>query len=189
MVNKKERFVNVNEHIYQYGEWYCSAKGEHCADVITTALNMYDELEKEHEKLEQQFKDRIKYTHQLEVELKKLEAKQERAEDFFNEEERFYLDSDGYVSDREYEFGLLGQDELVEIINDLNNENKELKQFKNKVFELLEEKIKEYPYLTLSEKWDNNCEFKHSCRGNHEKNVMYASKNILLKELQEELQS
>ena len=75
MVNKKERFVNVNEHIYQYGEWYCSAKGEHCADVIATALNMYDELEKEHEKLEQEFKDRIKYTHQLEVELKKLEAK------------------------------------------------------------------------------------------------------------------
>ena len=35
----KERFVNVNEDIFQYGEWYCSAGGVHCAEVIAAALN------------------------------------------------------------------------------------------------------------------------------------------------------
>lgn len=36
----KKRFVNKGKDIFQYGEWWCSAGGEHCADVIATALNM-----------------------------------------------------------------------------------------------------------------------------------------------------
>lgn len=36
---KKERFKNIGTDIFHYGEWWCSAGGEHCADVIATALN------------------------------------------------------------------------------------------------------------------------------------------------------
>jgi len=35
----KKRFVNKGKDIFQYGEWWCSAGGEHCADVIATAIN------------------------------------------------------------------------------------------------------------------------------------------------------
>lgn len=41
-----KRFKNVGKDIFQYGEWWCGANGEHCADVITTALNeLLDENE------------------------------------------------------------------------------------------------------------------------------------------------
>lgn len=36
---KKERFKNIGTDIFHYGEWWCSAGGEHCADVIATAMN------------------------------------------------------------------------------------------------------------------------------------------------------
>ena len=42
------------------------------------------------------------------------------------EDKRFYLDENG-INDREYEFSILGEDELVDIINDLNDENEQLK--------------------------------------------------------------
>ena len=42
------------------------------------------------------------------------------------ETKRFYLDENG-INDREYEFSILGEDELVNIINELNDENKKLK--------------------------------------------------------------
>ena len=43
----EKRFVNKGKDIFQYGEWWCSAGGEHCADVIATALDMLlDENEK-----------------------------------------------------------------------------------------------------------------------------------------------
>lgn len=35
----KKRFINKGKHIFQHGEWWCSARGEHCADVIATAMN------------------------------------------------------------------------------------------------------------------------------------------------------
>ena len=41
-------------------------------------------------------------------------------------EKRFYLDENG-INDREYEFSILGEDELVDRINELNDENKKLK--------------------------------------------------------------
>lgn len=44
----KKRFVNEGKDIFQYGEWWCSANGEHCADVIATAIN---ELIEENEQL------------------------------------------------------------------------------------------------------------------------------------------
>ena len=42
------------------------------------------------------------------------------------ETKRFYLDENG-INDREYEFSILGEDELVNIINELDDENKKLK--------------------------------------------------------------
>ena len=35
----EKRFINKGNDIFQYGEWWCSAGGEHCAEVIVTALN------------------------------------------------------------------------------------------------------------------------------------------------------
>lgn len=56
MTNNKQ-FVNVGNEIYQGGEWWCSAGGEHCADVIATALNeqseKINELEKENQMIKQ----------------------------------------------------------------------------------------------------------------------------------------
>lgn len=49
----KKRFENVGKDIFQYGEWWCSAGGEHCADVIATAMN---ELIKENEQLKERLK-------------------------------------------------------------------------------------------------------------------------------------
>lgn len=43
------------------------------------------------------------------------------------ENKRFYLDENG-INDREYEFSLLGEDELVDIINGLNDEKEQLKK-------------------------------------------------------------
>lgn len=49
-MTEKKRFVNEGKYILQNGEWYCSAYGEHCAEVIATALNM---LVDENEQLRQ----------------------------------------------------------------------------------------------------------------------------------------
>ena len=51
----EKRFVNIKDEIHLNGEWWCSANGEHCADVITTALN---ELLDENEQLKQ-FKEDV----------------------------------------------------------------------------------------------------------------------------------
>ena len=72
-------------------------------------------------------------------------------------------------------------------IIELENENEQLKQFKEKVFTLIEEELEEHPYLTLTEKWNPNCKNYHSCRGNHEKNVFYVSRHTLLEKLREKL--
>lgn len=76
---------------------------------------------------------------------------------------------------------------LVEAIKDLTKENEKLKHFQEKVFSLIEDELDEHPYLTLTEKWNPNCKNYHSCRGNHEKNVFYASRHTLLEKLKEEL--
>ena len=39
----EKRFVNKSKDVFQYGEWWCSAGGEHCADVIAEALNTLSE--------------------------------------------------------------------------------------------------------------------------------------------------
>ena len=75
-----ERFVSEGKDILQYGEWWCSAGGEHCADVIATALNMLlDENERlknmvgysyeEHKRCVNNYVDKIK---EVEKENKKL---------------------------------------------------------------------------------------------------------------------
>ena len=61
-------------------------------------------------------------------------------------EKRFYLDENG-INDREYEFSILGEDELVDRINELNDENKKLK-LKNMLLkkenEFLKKRCNEY---------------------------------------------
>ena len=76
---------------------------------------------------------------------------------------------------------------LVKAIKDLTKENEELKHFREKVFSMIEDELEEHPYLTLTEKLNPNCKNYHSCRGNHEKNVFYASRHTLLEKLREEL--
>ena len=41
-MKRRIRFTNIGNDIFQNGEWYCSANGEHCADVIASALNSMD---------------------------------------------------------------------------------------------------------------------------------------------------
>ena len=95
----------------------------------------------------------------------------------------FYRDGD-YEIDNTIQFII----ETVEMkLNQLSDENEQLKQFKEKVFTLIEEESEEHPYLTLTEKWNPNCKNYHSCRGNHEMNVFYASRHTLLEKLREEL--
>ena len=90
-----------------------------------------------------------------------------------------------------YENVYIGSKVSCEIVcnfgNSLTDENEKLKQFKEKVFTLIEEELEEHPYLTLTEKWNPNCKNYHSCRGNHEKNVFYASRHTLLEKLREKL--
>lgn len=56
-----KRFVNMGNDIFQYGEWWCSAGGEHCADVIVTALN---QLIEENEQLKESY-TQLKHRHSL----------------------------------------------------------------------------------------------------------------------------
>lgn len=72
-------------------------------------------------------------------------------------------------------------------IKELTDKNKELNTFKQKTLDLIDQKLEENPYLTLTEKWNPNCNNYESCRKNHEKNVAYGSKHMLLKELEKEL--
>ena len=77
-----ERFVNKGKDIFQYGEWWCSAGGEHCADVIATALNRVinenEQLKNENQKLDEKIclltRDLIKTKsyEQLEKELNRI---------------------------------------------------------------------------------------------------------------------
>lgn len=50
-MTKNIQFNNIRNEIWVNGEWWCNAGGEHCADVIATALN---ELIKENENLEKE---------------------------------------------------------------------------------------------------------------------------------------
>lgn len=47
-------FVNIGNEIFLNGKWWCSVNGEHCADVITPALN---ELLDENEQLKTQLQN------------------------------------------------------------------------------------------------------------------------------------
>ena len=60
----KKRFQNQGKDILQYGEWWCSAGGEHCADVIATAIN---ELLEENQQLK-------KENHMLKVTIRRNEG-------------------------------------------------------------------------------------------------------------------
>lgn len=50
----EKKFKNVGCYIYTDDDWYCTAGGEYCANVIATALN---ELTDENKQLKQQVHD------------------------------------------------------------------------------------------------------------------------------------
>lgn len=64
----KRRFENVSDEIQQYGEWWCSAGGEHCADVIAEALNI---LSEENDQLRSEISMKDDLIQQLRIKLNK----------------------------------------------------------------------------------------------------------------------
>ena len=56
-----KRFVNEGKDIFQYGEWWCSAGGEHCADVIATAINEFIEENKQLKKILNELSDMLQF--------------------------------------------------------------------------------------------------------------------------------
>lgn len=65
----EKRFVNKGKDIFQYGEWWCSGNGEHCADVIATAMN---ELCEENEQLKKSYDISEDYNDSLSKENEEL---------------------------------------------------------------------------------------------------------------------
>lgn len=66
-------------------------------------------------------------------------------------EKRFYLDENG-INDKEYEFSLLGEDELVDIINRIVDENEQLRNEKEelqKYIKKVEDDYYDYYAMTL----------------------------------------
>lgn len=68
---KGERFSNIRDEIHLNGDWWCSANGEHCADVITTALN---ELLDKNEKKQEHIVLLENKIHRMREDIKRLEA-------------------------------------------------------------------------------------------------------------------
>lgn len=73
----KKRFVNKGKDILQYGEWWCSAGGEHCADVIATAIN---ELIEENEQLKQDLNEYCNFSLHTIIDKKNKEIEQLKSE-------------------------------------------------------------------------------------------------------------
>lgn len=80
-MTENKRFTNVNEDIFQYGEWYCSAKSEHCADVIATALNMVTE---ENEQLKSICQDHRDHAIDFKADCVRLEKENEQLKQLVN---------------------------------------------------------------------------------------------------------
>ena len=74
------------------------------------------------------------------------------------ENKRFYLDENG-INDREYEFSILGEDELVDIINELNDENEQLKKENKKLICIIKQLEAKYEDKGFSLAYDmGECE-------------------------------
>ena len=77
----EKRFKNIGCDIFQYGEWWCSANGEHCADVIATAMNELleenEQLKQQHRQLQIDFNDACIITHKLKEKVLDLEDENE----------------------------------------------------------------------------------------------------------------
>ena len=70
----------------------------------------------------------------------------------------------------------------------LGKENKELKDFKEKVFDLIDENIKYYrKYSTLTVKMPMDCKYRKSCLDNHSINVGNKAKENAYQKLKKEL--
>ena len=59
----------------------------------------------------------------------------------------------------------------------------------DRIVDFLDRLISENKPLTLTEKWKRDCEYKHTCRENHEYNVASMSRHTLLLELKKRLEN
>ena len=66
----EKRFKNIGNDIWQGNEVWCVAGGEHCADVIATALN---EVLDENEQLKKENKELRQYLGWQDMELEEME--------------------------------------------------------------------------------------------------------------------
>ena len=119
-MTKNKRFVNKGKDIFQYGEWWCSANGEHCADVIATAIN---ELIEENEQLKSENKN-------LKSNVDDLMNMELEDRDIVCQAGKFRLEEWGkHRLHQFYDGDILLEDETVVIrLMDLTTENKQLKQ-------------------------------------------------------------
>lgn len=70
----------------------------------------------------------------------------------------------------------------------LKQENKELKQFKEQLFDIIDERIKYHrKYSTLAVRIPMDCKFRKECLENHSVNVCNKAKENAYKELKKEL--
>lgn len=71
---------------------------------------------------------------------------------------------------------------------DLEKENKELKQFKEQLFDIIDERIKYHrKYSTLTVRIPMDCKYRKECLENHSVNVCNKAKENAYKELKKEL--
>ena len=119
-MTKNKRFVNKGKDIFQYGEWWCSANGEHCADVIATAIN---ELIEENEQLKSENKN-------LKSNVDDLMNMELEDRDIVCQAGKFRLEEWGkHRLHQFYDGDILLEDETVVIrLMDLTTENEQLKQ-------------------------------------------------------------
>ena len=95
----EKRFKNVGKNIFQYGEWYCSAGGEHCADVIAEALNI---LISENKQLKDKYNEQSVQYEELEEQVERLLDFKDNVFNLINEKIKEYKKYDGYDTEKYY---------------------------------------------------------------------------------------
>lgn len=147
-----KRFINIGNEIHLNGEWWCSANGEHCADIIATALN---EVFDENEQLEKKFKEE-RYTvmklgrecDDLTIKNQKLELEIIKLRQLITKKNELdkkiaEIKDDGRIISFMNMFDLLEKvhDENKELKSALKELKKELSAENQRVFDLIDEKI------------------------------------------------
>ena len=88
-MTENKRFVNIGHEIHLNGEWWCSAGGEHCADVIATAIN---EIMEENEQLKEENQRMTNKLNEIALELVDNGISQGKATEISEMSYREFLD-------------------------------------------------------------------------------------------------